>query len=111
MVSNVVDFQVIIVSTELDALLLENALIKKHYPKYNILLKDDKGYPYIRLDLRERFPKFSLANSNAGDGAEYFGPFGGRVLSNQIITSLKMAFMLPQCNKAFPEILERTGRA
>lgn len=102
MVSNVADFQVIIVSTELDALLLENSLIKQHLPKYNILLKDDKAYPYIRLDLRQRYPTFSLAQSNTGDGAEFFGPFGGRGLSNQIIDSLKTAFKLPQCGKVFP---------
>ena len=56
--------------------MLECALIKRHQPKYNILLKDDKGYPYIRLSLNEDYPRFSLVNRVAEDGARYFGPYG-----------------------------------
>ena len=62
MVSKVCDFEVINAPTELDALVLENTLIKKYKPKYNILLKDDKGYPFIRADMREEYPTFSIVS-------------------------------------------------
>ena len=58
--------------------MLECSLIKRHKPKYNILLKDDKGYPYVRLNLDARYPRFSLTNRTAEDGARYFGPYGSR---------------------------------
>ena len=77
MVSMVDDFDTIIVGSEFEALVLENALIKQHMPRYNILLKDDKGYPFVRLS-REAYPKFSIVSRVASDGARYFGPFGGR---------------------------------
>ena len=102
MVSNVADFQVIIVNSELEALLLENSLIKKHRPKYNILLKDDKGYPYIKLSAGDRYPKFSLANHQNDDGGEYFGPFGGRNATYEIIDALLTALKLPRCSREFP---------
>ena len=70
MADKVDDFDVIVVSTEFEALVLENSLIKRHKPYYNILLKDDKGYPYIRLDDKSEYPTFSLTNRYAKDGAE-----------------------------------------
>ena len=78
MVDKVADFNVIVAASEFEALVLENSLIKRHKPHYNILLKDDKGYPYIRLDLREEYPTMSVESKTAKDGARYFGPFGGR---------------------------------
>ena len=78
MISNIDDFEVIIAKSEFEALVLENSLIKHHKPKYNILLKDDKGYPFIRLDIKSPYPRFSIASRRARDGAEYFGPFGSR---------------------------------
>ena len=77
MVSQVDHFDTIFVSSEFEALVLENSLIKRHMPRYNILLKDDKGYPFVRLG-RGRYPKFTMVNRPANDGAKYFGPFGGR---------------------------------
>lgn len=69
MVSHVNDFNVIIAETEFEALVLENSLIKRHKPHYNILLKDDKGYPFLRLDRREPYPRFTLSNrANPGRG-------------------------------------------
>ena len=62
MVEHVATFNVIVVTSEFEALVLENSLIKLHKPKYNILLKDDKGYPFVRLDLREQYPTFALVN-------------------------------------------------
>ena len=73
MVSQVHDFETIITGSEFEALLLECALIKKHKPKYNILLKDDKGYPFLRLS-KEEYPRFSIVSKPAEDGARYFGP-------------------------------------
>ncbi|MBO5973683.1 MAG: GIY-YIG nuclease family protein, partial [Clostridia bacterium] len=81
MVQNVFDFDVINAPSELDALLLENTLIKKYKPKYNILLKDDKGYPFVRLSAGQ-YPRFSVASQAAEDGARYFGPYGGRGAAN-----------------------------
>ena len=78
MVSQIDHFDVIIADSEFEALVLENALIKRHQPRYNILLKDDKGYPYIRLCVQEEYPRFSLVNRPAQDGARYFGPYGSR---------------------------------
>ena len=77
MVSQIDHFDVIVADSEFEALILENSLIKRHQPRYNILLKDDKGYPYIRLS-KEEYPRFSLANRVAEDGARYFGPYASR---------------------------------
>ena len=69
MVSHVADFEYIIVNSEIDALSLENNLIKKHKPKYNILLKDDKTYPYLKIDLKEEFPHLTVTRLLKKDGA------------------------------------------
>ena len=102
MVSQIDHFDVIIADSEFEALVLENSLIKRHQPRYNILLKDDKGYPYIRLTVKEEYPKFSLANRAAEDGARYFGPYGSRGNTQNIIDALRVALRLPSCNKKFP---------
>ncbi|NCC69161.1 MAG: excinuclease ABC subunit UvrC, partial [Clostridia bacterium] len=102
MVDKVADFDVIVASSEFEALVLENSLIKRHRPRYNILLKDDKGYPFIRLDIKSEYPSFSLANSIAKDGARYFGPFGGRGMSFDIIDTICKALLLPTCSRKFP---------
>lgn len=102
MVSNVEDFNVIVVNSEFEALVLENSLIKRHKPKYNILLKDDKGYPFLRLS-NEPYPRFSIASKTADDGASYFGPFGGRQVSKEIIETISKALGLPTCSKKFPQ--------
>ena len=102
MVSQIDHFDVIVADSEFEALVLENSLIKRHQPRYNILLKDDKGYPYIRLTVKEEYPKFSLANRAAEDGARYFGPYGSRGNTQNIIDALRVALRLPSCNKKFP---------
>ena len=102
MVSQIDHFDVIVADSEFEALVLENSLIKRHQPRYNILLKDDKGYPYIRLTVKEPYPKFSLANRAAEDGARYFGPYGSRGNTQNIIDALRVALCLPSCNKKFP---------
>ncbi|WP_297232426.1 excinuclease ABC subunit UvrC [uncultured Flavonifractor sp.] len=102
MVSQIDHFDVIVADSEFEALVLENSLIKRHQPRYNILLKDDKGYPYIRLTVKEEYPRFSLANKAAEDGARYFGPYGSRGNTQNIIDALRIALKLPSCNKKFP---------
>ena len=102
MVSQIDHFDVIVADSEFEALVLESSLIKRHQPRYNILLKDDKGYPYIRLTVKENYPKFSLANRAAEDGARYFGPYGSRGATQNIIDALRLALKLPSCNKKFP---------
>ena len=102
MVSQIDHFDVIIAQSEFEALVLECSLIKRHQPHYNILLKDDKGYPYIRLSVKLPYPKFSLANKAAEDGAKYFGPYGSRGATQGIIDALLRALRLPSCAKVFP---------
>ena len=102
MVSKVDHFETIQAATEFEALVLECSLIKHYMPKYNILLKDDKGYPYLRLDLREAYPKLTLANRAAEDGAKYFGPYGSRGRSQGVIDTVSALFELPVCGKRFP---------
>ena len=101
MVSQVDHFDTIFVTSEFEALVLENSLIKRHMPRYNILLKDDKGYPLVRLS-RGRYPKFTLVNRPANDGAKYFGPFGGRYEPRQAVDAVCQALRLPTCRRQFP---------
>ena len=101
MVSQVDHFDTIFVTSEFEALVLENSLIKRHMPRYNILLKDDKGYPLVRLS-RGRYPKFTLVNRPANDGAKYFGPFGGRYETRQAVDAVCQALRLPTCRRQFP---------
>ena len=101
MVTQVDHFDTIFVSTEFEALILENSLIKQHMPRYNILLKDDKGYPFVRLSAGP-YPRFSMVNKPADDGARYFGPFGGRSETRAAIDAVCAAFRLPTCSRSFP---------
>ena len=102
MVSQVDHFDTIVVRTEFEALILENSLIKRHQPRYNILLKDDKGYPFVRLDSRSSYPRFTMVNKPAEDGADYFGPFGGRHETRMALQALCAALKLPTCTRRFP---------
>ena len=102
MVSQVDRFDTIIVRSEFEALILENSLIKRHMPRYNILLKDDKGYPFVRLDESSEYPRFSLVTRPSQDGARYFGPFGGRSETRHAIDAVCAALRLPTCSRRFP---------
>ncbi len=102
MVSQVDHFDTIFVSSEFEALILENSLIKHHQPRYNILLKDDKGYPFVRLAKDEAYPRFTLTNKAAEDGARYFGPFGGRRETRLAIDAVCSTLCLPTCRRQFP---------
>ncbi len=107
MAAKVDDFHVIIAESEFEALVLENSLIKKNQPHYNILLKDDKGYPFVRTDLREKYPRFRMVNRADKDGASYFGPYGGRSQTASLIDTLSKALGLPTCSRKFPRDIGR----
>ena len=101
MVENVDDFDYILVDTEFEALVLECSLIKQHMPKYNILLKDDKGYNYIKITKGE-FPRISECKRMDDDGATYVGPYISNFSVKQAVEETLKIFKLPRCNKQFP---------
>lgn len=102
MVENVDDFDYILVDTEFEALVLECSLIKQHMPKYNILLKDDKGYNYIKITKGD-FPRISECKRIDDDGAEYIGPYISGFSVKQAVQETLKIFKLPRCNKKFPQ--------
>ncbi len=102
MVSKIHDFDVIAAPSEFEALVLECSLIKQHMPKYNILLKDDKGYPFLRLQMKDAYPTITLVSKLSDDGASYFGPFGSRGVTQSLLEAIKSTLKLPSCNKKFP---------
>ena len=102
MVRKIRDFRYIITQNEVDALLLENNLIKTHKPYYNILLKDDKSYPYIRIDMREDYPRLELTRNLRGDGAKYFGPFMQGISVKEVIEVVNAVYPIRTCKKVIP---------
>lgn len=102
MVSKIHHFDVIVAASEFEALVLECSLIKRHMPKYNILLKDDKGYPYLRLNMKDIYPTISLVTKLADDGADYYGPYGGRSMTHDVMEAIRLTLKLPGCHKQFP---------
>lgn len=101
MVENVDDFDYILCDSEFEALVLECSLIKQHQPKYNILLKDDKGYNYIKITKGE-FPKISACKQMDDDNAAYIGPYTSTFSVKQAVEETLKIFKLPRCNKQFP---------
>lgn len=102
MVENVDDFDYILVNTEFEALVLECSLIKQHMPKYNILLKDDKGYNYIKI-IKGDFPIISECKRIDDDGATYIGPYISNFSVKQAVEETLKIFKLPRCSKRFPQ--------
>lgn len=98
MVSKIYTFDYIITHNEIEALVLENNLIKKHKPPYNILLKDDKNYPFIRIDMNDKFPKIQVVRKLTKDGAKYFGPYMQGISAKEIMELIHSAFTLRTCN-------------
>ena len=109
MVENVDDFDVILTDSEFECLVLECSLIKQHSPKYNILLKDDKGYSYIKITKGE-YPSFSFTYRQDDDSAEYLGPYLSAFWAKQSVDAAKKIFFLPQCSKEFPRDISRKNR-
>ena len=102
LVKHIVNFDYIVASSEFEALVLECSLIKRHQPKYNILLKDDKGYPYIRVDEKKEYPVFTMVGKRGNDHAGYYGPYGGRAVTQSAIHTILLTLKLPTCSKQFP---------
>ncbi|MBE6917577.1 MAG: excinuclease ABC subunit UvrC [Ruminococcaceae bacterium] len=102
MVSKIDRFEVIVAASEFEALVLECSLIKRYMPKYNILLKDDKGYPFVRLDLKQDYPRMSMVPRISDDGATYYGPFGSRGVTQSIMEAITKTLKLPDCAREFP---------
>ena len=101
MVENVEDFDYIVTDSEFEALVLECSLIKQYSPKYNILLKDDKGYHYVRIT-KELWPRIDAVMQLNDDGSEYIGPYTSSFAVRQTVEQVKKIFKLPQCGKTFP---------
>ena len=102
MVSNVFRFDYILTDTEIEALSLENGLIKQYTPKYNIRLKDSKTYPYLKLTLNDPYPKLSVTRKRLADGARYFGPYSSTAAVYSILGTVQKTFGLASCNREFP---------
>lgn len=102
MVKNISYFEYIITDSELEALILENNLIKEHRPKYNTMLKDDKGYPYIKVTVSEEYPRILLARKMKQDGCKYFGPYTSAGAVNDTIELLRKIFKIRTCSRRLP---------
>ena len=102
MVENIYNFDIIVCSSEFEALVLENQMIKKYQPKYNILLKDDKGYPFLRIPTDEPYPTFQVVGKPKADAAHYLGPYAGRGAAMQAIDTVNRALGLRDCHRSLP---------
>ena len=103
MVSNVADFDYIVTDTEVEALVLECNLIKKHSPPYNVMLKDDKTYPYIKVTVKETFPRVFITRSFVEDGSKYYGPYTDAYAVKETLNFIKELFPLKVCKKDYKE--------
>ena len=106
MVAHVSYFEYIVTDSEFEAFVLECSLIKQHMPKYNILLKDDKGYHYIRIS-REAWPRISQAKQKLDDGAEYLGPYVSSWATKESVDEALKIFRLPTCTRRFPQDIKK----
>lgn len=97
LVENIYDFDYIVTDTEDEALLLENNMIKKHQPKYNVLLKDDKTYSYIKVDMKSDYPTYFIARRVKNDGSKYFGPYPSAGTTNALLAYIKDNYMTRLC--------------
>ena len=102
MASSVNDFRFITCQTEIEALALENSLIKQHTPRYNIKLKDAKSYPYLKFSAGE-YPKLEVTRTRTKDGGTYFGPYSGISTAYSVMETLQRSLGLPSCKRRFPE--------
>lgn len=107
MVENIADFDYIVTESEYEALVLECNLIKHNMPKYNILLKDSKSYPYIKVTAYEEYPKITLAYRKDDEKAMYFGPFLSIGTINQLLDLIAVTFKIPMCKKTFPKDFQK----
>ena len=103
MVDNIDDFEYFITASEMDALALESNLIKKYQPFYNILLKDGKQFPYIKIDLKEPYPRLEIVRKVKKDGAKYFGPYFAGLDAREIVKTINSAFKVRTCSLKISE--------
>ena len=106
MIAHAYAFDVIVCQSEFEALVLEASQIKAHTPKYNILLKDDKGYSYIKVT-KDEWPRLSFTLQKEDDGAEYIGPYTSSFAARQMAETAMDAFLLPRCSRRFPQEIGR----
>ena len=102
MTAHVHDFDYILCDTEIEALTLENSLIKLYHPYYNIRLKDDKSYPYLKATVGEEYPRFVITRKRESDKAKYFGPYTSTSTVYGLISAMQKTFGLPSCKRQFP---------
>lgn len=100
LVKNIKDFEYIVTDTEVEALILEYNLIKKYDPKYNVMFRDDKSYPYLKITLNEEFPRVEVTRNMRKDGAKYFGPYTSVGALNETVRLLRKLFPLRSCRQA-----------
>lgn len=98
LVENIKDFEYILTNSEFDALMLENNLIKKHQPHYNILLKDGKNFAYLKINLKQKFPKFEITRKVKFNDGKYFGPYFNGISAKMVLDLIKYAYPLRTCN-------------
>lgn len=110
MVPNIHHFEYIVTDSEIEALILENNLIKENKPKYNVLLRDDKTYPYIKVTVQEEFPRLLKTRKIRKDGAKYFGPYTNVWALNETLNILRSLYPIRQCNKDVNKLIERKVR-
>lgn len=111
MVSHIDEFEYIVTDSEMEALILENNLIKEYKPPYNILLRDDKTYPYIKITIFEDYPRVLKTRRIEKDGAKYFGPYSNAFIVNDIIDMIHSTFPIRTCKRNIQKSIEKKERA
>lgn len=111
MVSHIDEFEYIVTDSEMEALILENNLIKEYKPPYNILLRDDKTYPYIKITISEDYPRVLKTRRIEKDGAKYFGPYSNAFIVNDIIDMIHSTFPIRTCKRNIQKSIEKKERA
>ena len=110
LVRNIYDFDYIITESEAEALTLESNFIKRYRPRYNILLKDDKSFPYVRIDMNQDFPRADIVNELKKDGAEYFGPYLSRTAVGEAMETVRNTFPTRTCKNDIARMIARGER-
>ncbi|MBL8171632.1 MAG: excinuclease ABC subunit UvrC [Acidobacteria bacterium] len=110
LVSRITDFEIIVTDTEAEALILESNLIKQHKPRFNVMLKDDKAYPHLKLTSNEEFPRIFKTRRVEKDGAAYFGPYLPASLADKTVSLINREFQLRTCTDEVYELYKRAGR-
>ena len=109
LVQKIADIQIVVVETELDALLLENNLIKKYQPRYNVMLKDDKTYPWICIK-KEAFPRIFPTRNRINDGSDYFGPYASGKMMHTLLELIRQLYQIRSCSLNLNEANIKSGK-